>query len=210
MPIRSFFIFLIAFLGMRSQSFSQEDLFYYQEVNTWDFGPRLGFTTSVINSKGNNSFERDIFLGWVAGAFVRYQLAEQWALQGDLSYSLRGSKRASSDAKLRNNYIDLSAVMVRNVKYRMFKNDLTFDFFLGPGISYLVRSELDEAGQQVDYKDQLASTEFNIVIGGGLPIGPFMLMAYTRFGVVNLLESPTDDTMVWHSITTEWTASYRF
>jgi Outer membrane protein beta-barrel domain len=210
MPKRSFIIFSLALMGLSPSSYSQEDLFYYQEVKTWDIGPRLGFTTSIINSKGNNSFERDVIMGLVGGVFARYQIADQWAIQGDLSYSSRGSKRKSSDAKLRNNYIDFSTVMVRNVKYRMFKNDLTFDFFLGPGISYLIRSELQENGEKLGFEDQMASTELNIVVGGGLPMGPLLLMAYTRFGVVNLLDNPVDNTMIWHSISTEWTASYRF
>ncbi len=114
--------------------FSQDGLYYFQPEKTWELGGRIGFTTSMINSKGDPNIQRGIKLGLTGGVFARYQMAEQWALHTDLGYSIRGNK--SESGNIENSYIDFSVVPVRNVKYSMFGNEMTFDFFLGPGISF--------------------------------------------------------------------------
>jgi Outer membrane protein beta-barrel domain len=195
----------IAFLALNN-GFAQNGLYYYQEVKTWEFGPRIGFTTSIINSKGEPNLESGIKMGIVGGIFARYQLADQWALNGNLSFSTRGNKSAS--ANIENGYVDFSVVPLRNVKYRMFNIDHTFDFFVGPGVSILTGSQ-DKSANIPDLKNNLTDIEYNIVIGAGLPFGPFLLTATTRIGVYNLIESPLQGSK-WHSISTEWTAAYRF
>ena len=160
----------------------------------------------MINSKGDPYLEKGIKLGLVGGIFARYQLADQWALHGDLSYSTRGNKSASNN--IENGYVDFSIVPVRNVKYHMFNKEHTFDFFLGPGISFLTSSE-DKSGNIDELESQLATTEFNVVIGGGLPFGPFLLTATNRIGVSNLLGTPEADSK-WSGFVTEWTIAYRF
>ena len=201
--------YLIIFLlgwTLANQALAQGNLYYYQEAKTWEFGPRVGFTTSIINSKGEPNLEKGIKLGLVGGVFARYQLADRWALHGDLSYSTRGNKAESNN--IENGYVDFSVVPVRIWKYQMFNKEHTFDFFIGPGISFLTSSE-DKTGNITDLESSLSSTEFNMVIGGGLPFGPFLLTATNRIGVSNLLGSPVGDSK-WYSFTTEWTIAYRF
>ena len=196
-------IILLPFAGI-----SQSNLYYYQEAKTWEFGPRIGFTTSMINSKGDPNIQRGIKMGLVGGIFARYQLADQWALHSDLSYSTRGNKNDVTN--IENGYIDLSIVPTRNIKYMMFGGEHTFDFFLGPGISFLTTSE-DKSGNLSNITDFLSSTEFNIVLGGTLPFGPFLLTATNRIGISNLIGPPAASTSSsWNSFTTEWTAAYRF
>ena len=191
---------------MANQAFSQGNLYYYQEAKTWEFGPRIGFTTSMINSKGEPNLEKGIKLGLVGGVFVRYQLVDRWALHSDLSYSTRGNKSESNN--IENGYVDFSIVPVRIWKYRMFNKEHTFDFFVGPGISFLTSTE-DKTGNINDLESGLSSTEFNVVIGGGLPFGPFLLTATNRIGVSNLLGTPLGDSK-WNGFVTEWTIAYRF
>ena len=201
--------YLIIFLlgwTLANQALAQGNLYYYQEAKTWEFGPRVGFTTSIINSRGEPNLEKGIKLGLVGGVFARYQLADRWALHGDLSYSTRGNKAESNN--IENGYVDFSVVPVRIWKYQMFNKEHTFDFFIGPGISFLTSSE-DKTGNITDLESSLSSTEFNMVIGGGLPFGPFLLTATNRIGVSNLLGSPVGDSK-WYSFTTEWTIAYRF
>lgn len=201
-----YLLMFIVGVALTSPAIAQGNLYYYQDAKTWEFGPRIGFTTSIINSKGDPNLEKGIKLGLVGGIFARYQLADQWALHSDLSYSTRGNKSASNN--IQNNYIDFSVVPVRNVKYRMFNKEHTFDFFIGPGISFLTDSE-DKTGNFGDLETGLASTEFNVVIGGGLPFGPFLLTATNRIGISNLLGTPVADSK-WNGFVTEWTIAYRF
>lgn len=186
---------------------SQSNLYYYQEAKTWEFGPRIGFTTSMINSKGDPNIQRGIKMGLVGGVFARYQLAEQWALHSDLSYSTRGNKNDVTN--IQNGYIDFSIVPTRNIKYKMFGGEHTFDFFIGPGISFLTSSE-DKSGNLSNMTNFLSSTEFNIVLGGSLPFGPVLLTATNRLGVTSLIGPPVASTeSSWNSFTTEWTIAYR-
>jgi outer membrane protein with beta-barrel domain len=197
---------LLFLLFLVDQVQAQSNLYYFQEAKTWEYGPRIGFTTSMINSKGDPNIQRGIKMGLVGGVFVRYQLADQWALQTDISYSTRGNK--NDILNIENSYIDFSIVPVRNWNYRMFKGDHTFDFFLGPGISFLTTSE-DKSGNISDLESLVSSTEFNVVIGGSLPFGPFLLTATNRLGMSNLLGTPLPGSN-WYSFVTEWSVAYRF
>lgn len=193
-------------LSLSINAYSQGSLYYYQEAKTWEFGPRIGFTTSMINSKGDPNLEKGIKMGIVGGLFGRYQLADQWALHGDLSYSTRGNKAESNN--IENGYVDFSVVPVRNWNYRMFNKDHTFDFFVGPGVSFLTSSE-DKSGNFAELESALSEVEFNVVIGGALPFGPFLLTATNRIGISNLLGTPAADSK-WNGFVTEWTVAYRF
>ncbi len=84
---------------------------------------------------------------------------------------------------------------------------MTFDFFLGPGISFLTKAQ--EKDSNTDRSNSISSTEFNIVIGGSLPFGPVLLTATNRLGMTNLLSNPISGS-TWAGFTTEWTAAYRF
>lgn len=185
---------------------AQDNIYYYQAVKTWEVGPRIGFSTSIINSTGDPNIQRGIKLGLVGGVFARYQVADQWAFHSDLSYSVRGNK--SESGNIESGYVDFSMVPVRNVKYKMFGNEHTFDFFLGPGISFLT-SSIDKTNPPIDMTDVFPSAEFNIVIGGSLPFGPVLLTATNRVGMTNLLGKIISSS-TWFSFTTEWTAAYRF
>lgn len=198
-------IFIVS-VALTSPVLAQGNLYYYQDAKTWEFGPRIGFTTSMINSKGDPNIKRGIKLGIVGGVFARYQLADRWALHGDLSYSTRGNK--NDLLNIENSYVDFSIVPVRIWNYRMFNSDHTFDFFVGPGISFLTSSE-DKSGTINELESQLSTTEFNVVIGGGLPFGRFILTATNRIGVSNLLGTPAADSK-WNGFVTEWTIAYRF
>jgi len=201
-----YLLLFILGLTLSNLAVAQGNLYYYQEAKTWEFGPRIGFTTSMINSKGDPNLRKGIKMGIVGGVFGRYQLADQWALHADLSYSTRGNKSESNN--IENGYVDFSIVPVRNWKYNMFGKEHTFDFFVGPGISFLTSSE-DKTGNIGEIESQLATTEFNVVIGGGLPFGPFLLTATNRIGVSNLLGTPVADSK-WNGFVTEWTVAYRF
>ncbi len=198
--------FLSLFFFCSLKVFSQEGLYYFQPAKTWELGGRVGFTTSIINSKGEPDLERGVKLGLTGGVFARYQWAEQWALHTDLGYSIRGNK--SESGNFENGYIDFAVTPVRNVKYKMFGNEMTFDFFLGPGISFLT-SAVDKDNLAIDMQQLLPSTELNIVIGGGLPLGPILLTATSRVGMTNLFRKVVNDSP-WFSFSTEWTAAYRF
>lgn len=201
-------VLLAIILFLPLTGLSQGSLYYFQEAKTWEFGPRIGFTTSIINSKGDPNIQKGIKMGVVGGVFARYQLANQWALQGDLGYSIRGNKNDVTN--IESGYVDFSIVPTRNIKYRMFGRDHTFDFFIGPGISFLTSSN-DKSGNISNITDFLSSSEFNVVVGGSLPLGRVLLTATNRIGISNLIGSPTASSDAsWHSFSTEWTAAYRF
>ena len=199
-------VFILGLTLTKQQGFAQGSIYYYQEPDTWELGPRIGFTTSLINSKGNPELEKGIKMGIVGGVFVRYQLGRLWAFHTDLSYSTRGNKSASSN--IENSYIDYSIVPVRIVEYGMFKREHAFDFFLGPGVSFLVNSQ-DKSGNINDLEAKLAPVEFNVVVGGTLALGPVLLTATNRIGVSDLMNASIPGSK-WSSFSTEWTIAYRF
>ena len=60
---RVYLLIFIVGVTLTKPVLAQGNLYHYQDAKTWEFGPRVGFTTSMINSKGDPNLEKGIKLG---------------------------------------------------------------------------------------------------------------------------------------------------
>ena len=181
--------------------FAQSPL-YFQTPKTLEFGPRLGFTTSILNSDDASLGKSQVRLAFMGGIFARYQLSEKFALQVEADYAPRGGGFVNGE-KMKLTFLDLPVTAVYNVHYKMFGKPATFDVFAGVQPSFI----LDALSGTTDIKSDLNSSGVDLVLGSGFPMWRFLFYATTKIGLSDLNKSAVNGKM--KSIVTEWTVSYR-
>jgi len=188
------------YMGLQAQG-----IFYYQEKGHFEFGPKAGFTTSMLYPDSKNFVGKPgVRFSLTGGFFGRYQLKEKFSLQIDLGYASRGGA-FSETGKIRLDYIDLPVVAIYSVRYKFREVPMTFDFLIGLQPSFLIKAE----NNGITTIDQWNSISGDFVIGGGLPIWRFLFYATTKIALSKTKNSITGLVSPLRSITTEWTVSYR-
>jgi len=185
---------------------SAQGMLYYQEAKTFEFGPRIGFTTSILSVDDDSLLgKRKIRLSYVLGLFGRYQLNERWSLQGDVVYASRGGDFENSD-EVELNYIDIPITVVYNVRFKLKDKPFTFDVFAGIQPSFLSKAKIGG----VEVTDSIEKTGVDLVFGSGFPIWKFLFYSTIKIGLTDLNKGfPTETSNSLNSISTEWTVGYR-
>ena len=151
-----------------------------------NFGLKAGMTASNMKFTGGDnlggfSVNASTKIGFYAGVISELNVAEDFAIQPELYYSLLGAKAKGDIAsgKLDLSYVSLPVL----AKYT---HD-GFSAFAGPQIGYLISSKTKANGQTEDIKDEMNSIDFSGVIGLGytLPNG-FGLDARYQAGIANI------------------------
>ena len=195
------FLLILAFTSVNAQG-----VIYFQNPKTFEYGPRVGFSTAMVNPEDRRDFgNSQVRLGIVAGLFGRYQLNERWSIQGDLTYAERGGNfKEADDLKLA--YLDVPLTLAFNVRFKIKETPLTFDIFGGLQPSFLLNAE----AAQVDVTENFKSTTFDLVLGSGFPIKRFLFYATTKIALTNLEDSSLfEGSNSLKGFSTEWTVSYR-
>ena len=196
------YIVLLLFSALLYAPVAAQSPLYYQTPKTFEIGPRVGFTTSILNSDDpslGNAQIRLAFMGWV---FARYQVAERFALQIEADYAPRGGG-FENENKTELTFLDLPVTAVYNVRYDMFGKPATFDVFAGLQPSFL----LDAQRGDTDVKSGFNSNGVDLVLGSGFPMWQFLFYATTKIGLSDMNNSGSSFRV--KSIVTEWTMSYR-
>ena len=199
---------------------------YQQEVGTFDFGPRIGFVTSILSLDNTIYGDNDIRVSVIGGVFTRYQVSERFSLQGDLVYVQKGANLNEAGTigapfatldELFLNTIDLPITAIYNVRYKLFGVKSHFDVFGGVNFSYLVDenvtfTNIDPAFNEtvqaiaVAQEENLGDFGFGIVLGSGLTFGRVILSATTKIGLTDYSQNAAFSI---RSISTEWTAAFK-
>ena len=129
-----------------------------QEVK---FGAKAGLNMSDIN--GDNVSNSDSRLSFHVGGFAEIKLADKFAIQPELVYSVQGTKfdtGGSDDLVYDLQYINLPV---------MFKYYVAEQFSLeaGPQVGFLTTAKLKLGDDSEDIKDSLKSTDFGFNLGAG-------------------------------------------
>ena len=193
-------LFCFAFF-LWNNLFAQSSL-YFQTPQTWEFGARTGFTTSILNSDDAGLGKAQVHLAFMGGVFARYQIAEKFAIQLEVDYAPRGGRFENAE-KMKLAFLDFPVTAVYNVHYKMFGKPATFDVFAGVQPSFLLEASRGGTG----VKGDLNSNGLDLVLGSGFPIWRFLFYATTKIGLSDL-NSATSNGKI-KSIVTEWTVSYR-
>jgi hypothetical protein len=127
------------------------------------FGVKGGLNLS--NMTGDNTNDNTLKAGFHAGAFGKFEITEEFAIQPEFLYSAKGFTStfdnilAEGDAQFNLNYLEIPI----NVVYNLSED---FAFHLGPYLGYLANANVSTNTEilnffQIDSSDELDTNNFN-------------------------------------------------
>lgn len=208
------FVLLLSLSFFTCLGFSQKAVFY-QTAKTFSFGPRFGFNTSTLFFDNDEiTQQQGIRLNFTGGIWGRYQLSDRWSLQANADYAPRGSK------SIKLNYVDVPVTVAYNVRYKLFKMPMNFDFYAGLQPSFLTRVTTDSPSTLNNLnKNNFNNTTVDFVFGSGFPMWRFLFFATNKISLSQVSDNEflfpqQNDGIVRGKIlrgwSTEWFISYRF
>ncbi|TFG88148.1 MAG: PorT family protein [Candidatus Atribacteria bacterium] len=131
-------------------------------------GLSLGFKggLNLANLTGDDIDENKMKLCFGGGVFMNYPMTESISLQPELLFMMKGTKAdiEDFDAGYRFSYIDIPVL----VKFAVpMEGAFTPCFFAGPYIGFNMSAEAYEEDDEMDIKDDVKSTDFGLMFGGG-------------------------------------------
>ncbi len=176
-----------------------------QEAKRITYGVKAGLNlASFLNEEPIK--EKSARLGLTGGGFINFAVNEQWAIQVEALYTMKGTRIPeqsfggihvpASTAVL--DYVEFPALA--RLKFGHF-GPAKFVLISGVSLAYLVRSKLviEDAGRfgeraEIEYGDFVQETETSFIIGIGLTMSKrFSLEARYSFGLTRAFNADSED-----------------
>ena len=124
-------------------------------------GAKAGINiANVTFSAEGVSASADSKTGFVGGAFAQFGIGSPFFIQPEVLYSSKGTKE--DDLSLSANYLEIPLLI--GAAFPLSNSALKPMVFAGPSVGFVL--SCDEEGY--DCKDEIKSTDFSLVFGGGL------------------------------------------
>jgi|AntRauTorcE11897_2_1112592.scaffolds.fasta_scaffold24812_2 hypothetical protein len=160
---------------------------------------RTGFgIRGALNFANLNDTDADFDsrTGLMLGLYANYHISNSPIfIQPEVLYTQKGFESGNTTVQL--DYIEIPVL----AKFAFItEGNLTPYVYAGPSIGFNINSEVDgdveiedleiieEFGSDVDIEDQFNSTEFSVVVGGGLDFGNFDLGARYGAGLTEIFD----------------------
>ena len=128
------------------------------------FGLKGGLSEANLSGDAvtNNSYKP----GLVAGAFMSYDITSIFSIQPEGLFVMKGAKfdSAGVTAKDKINYIEIPILLKVNLPVG---GNIRPSIYAGPTFNFLVTAKVSD-GEEIDIKDQVASTDIGLVAGAAL------------------------------------------
>ena len=122
--------------------------------------------------------------GFSGGAFFGVGIGEQFGVQIEGLYVMKGAKADSSgvEATLKLDYIEFPILFVAKLPAG---DKLNFNLFAGPTLAFKIKSEVDVEGVTFDLDDDTKGFEFGAAIGAGFEylLESFSIIADARYSL---------------------------
>ncbi len=108
----------------------------------------------------------DYLTSFAFGAYFNHGFSEVLSIQPELYYSTKGlSESEILTIELKESYLEIPVLL--KVNFAMEGKNWSPNLFAGPYIAFLMSAKLED----IDVKDELAGTDFGLVVGGGFDFG---------------------------------------
>jgi hypothetical protein len=144
-------------------------------------GFKLGL--NLAKSTGSDATGAKTRVGGIFGGFMTYSINDLFAIQPELFFSAKGSKRdvTGGTASVKLNYLEIPVLFrVQLAGGTKFKPN----FYAGPEIGFLLTAKYSPAsGSDMDVKNDYKSTDFGLIggVGAEYPIGSGKLLIDIRY-----------------------------
>lgn len=148
------------------------------------FGLKGGLNSSSLKTSGGGAtFTSDSKIGFYAGAFAQIGVAQNFAVQPEIMYSLLGARYKFSNVSVNRNLSYISVPVLASY----IKDGLSI--VAGPQISFLVAAKDKGTNISTDVKSQFKTTEIAGVIGAGYTtLGGFGFDARYQLGLTDIVK----------------------
>lgn len=148
------------------------------------FGLKGGINSSSLKTTGSGAtFSSDSKIGFYAGAFAQLGIAQNFAVQPEIMYSLLGARYKYSNITVNRNFSYISVPVLA----AYIKDGLSI--VAGPQISFLVAAKDKGTNISADVKSQFKTTEIAGVIGAGYTtLGGFGFDARYQMGLTDIVK----------------------
>ncbi len=131
-------------------------------------GLTLGFKSglNLANVTGDDVEDNEMKLCFGGGVFINFPMCGLISLQPELLFMMKGMEFESfNDAGVRMSYVDIPILAKFTIPTI---GALSPNLFAGPYVGFNTSAEVYVGDSENDIKDQVKSTEFGLVLGGGL------------------------------------------
>lgn len=162
------------------------------------FGIHGGVTFAKVAGKGVESSGLDVKnrTGFLAGIFAELQLSSNFAISPEVNYIVKGAKLSdqSDGINVKLSYIQVPLLFKVLVPVKgSGKTQIRPQFYAGPAIGFKSGCTITFTGTIAapaencpDADTDLKSTDFSVIVGAGLGIGPVMFGARYDLGLSNI------------------------
>ncbi len=160
-------------------------------------GTTFGFMggLNLANVTGDDVEDNEMKLCFGGGVFMNFPMTEVISLQPELLYMMKGMELGTyDDAGARMSYIDIPVLAKFTIPT---EGAFAPCFLVGPYIGFNLSAESYFEDQEYDIKDQVKSTDFGLVIGGGFDYamgkGNLIFDATYALGLTTIDDTADDD-----------------
>jgi len=155
------------------------------------FGVRGGVNFSTLNDVNESPDSRT---GIMLGVYANYLIADSpVSIQPEVLYTQKGFESGNTTVQL--DYIEIPVL----AKFAFITDgSLTPYVYAGPSVGFNINAERDGdddgilgGGPDTDIDDQINSTEFSVVVGGGLDFGRIDLGVRYGAGLTEVFDGPS-------------------
>ena len=154
-------------------------------------GAKGGITFATLPAAGTElDADTGYRMGALAGGFVAVEFGGMYAFQPEFLYAMKGVE-LSYQGYTQKDAIELSYLEIP-LLFRISPRTngrVGFDLFAGPAVSFRMsakfRSEFGDQTDGMDLKDEVKTTDFGLVVGGGIHIGKVLIEARWTEGLID-------------------------
>jgi hypothetical protein len=164
------------------------------------FGFQGGAVFAKVGGKGTEGQNIKNRTGFMAGVFAELQLSPNFAISPELNYIVKGAKQSESgvSANIKVPYFQVPLLFKVLVPVKSTgKTEIRPQFYAGPAIGFKSGCDIKitAAGTTIptpscsDADIDLKSTDFSVIVGAGLGVGPVFFGARYDLGLSNINDS---------------------
>lgn len=147
-------------------------------------GPRIDL--NVARVVGDNQDDATSRTGMRIGAWASMDLSEKFSIQPEFVLSGKGSKWPDDDASIKISYLQIPVL----AQYRFTTGKTVNPYLLaGPALSFKAGCNLQVEGSDYECSEEttaVSSTDFGMILGGGVHIGRAQLSLRYDLGLANI------------------------
>ena len=132
-------------------------------VENMSAGVKAGYNMANVSTDPDS--DSDFRSGLALGGYLGVPINEQFSIQPEALFSMKGSEAADGSGSLKLNYIEIPVLAKATFLPQSKAHPM---LFAGPSLAYNVTAKTALGDSEFDVKDNVSTFDMGLVFGGGL------------------------------------------